>query len=84
MRDDLDAKIGEIFRRLSMMRLELGEGALDRAIQDVLQALGVAAHREAERRARALEERRKPPTTSIRVTAFADRRQPETLDESDG
>lgn len=81
MRDDLDARIGEIFRRLSVMRLELGEGALDRTLRDVLQALGAAAHREAERRALALAERLKPPAATFRVTAFADRRRPEPFDE---
>ena len=81
MRDDLDIRIGEVFRRLSIMRLELGEGALDRTLHDVLQALGASAHREAERRAKALDERMKSPSSAIRVTAFAYRRGSEPFDE---
>ena len=74
MRDDLDARVGEIFRRLSLLRLELGEGAMHQAVQDVLQALGVAAHRVAEDRARFLAARTAPRTRSVAVTPFADRR----------
>ncbi|WP_411902311.1 hypothetical protein [Methylorubrum thiocyanatum] len=84
MRDDTDARVGEVFRRLSIMRLELGETALDRTLRDVLQTLGIAAHREAENRARILAERRAPAVQSIRVTAFADRRGPEPFGEDDG
>lgn len=81
MPDDVDTRVGEIFRRLSIMRLELGEGALDRTLRDVLQALGAAAHREAENRARSIRERADPPTTTVRVTAFANRRSPDPMEE---
>ncbi|MGW9820276.1 hypothetical protein ACUXK4_002847 [Methylorubrum extorquens] len=81
MRDDTDARVGEVFRRLSIMRLELGEPALDRTLRDVLQTLGVAAHREAEHRARILAERKAPRPSSVRVTAYADRRDPEPWPE---
>lgn len=84
MRADVDARIGEVFRRLSIMRLELGEGALDRTLRDVLQALGAAAHREAEHRARILAARSAPPASTIRVTAFADRRGPEPFGDDEG
>lgn len=81
MRDDIDTRVGEIFRRLSIMRLELGEGALDRTLRDVIQVLGAAAHREAENRARALADRQAPPISTIHVTAYADRRPPDSLEE---
>ncbi|GJE27528.1 hypothetical protein LKMONMHP_2388 [Methylobacterium organophilum] len=81
MRDDTDARVGEVFRRLSIMRLELGETALDRTLRDVLQTLGVAAHREAEHRARILADRQALPRSSIRVTSYADRRDPEPWPE---
>lgn len=57
MRDDIDARVGRVFGILRRMADELGERALDRALRDVLQALGAAAHREAEERARILSAR---------------------------
>jgi len=51
MQGSLDERVGLVFRRLSLIRVELGEAALDRTLRDVLQALGAAAHREAEDRA---------------------------------
>lgn len=81
MRDDIDSRVGEIFRRLSIMRLELGEGAVDRTLRDVLQTLGTAAHREAERRAQAMEERYAPILPRIDVAPFSARGQPEPFEE---
>ncbi|CAO4164080.1 hypothetical protein [Methylorubrum populi] len=81
MRDDAnpDARVGSLFRRLSMLRIEFGETAFDRTIQSLLQTLGAAALGEAERRARALAERSTPNTRDVRVTVYADRRSPDPI-----
>ena len=65
--------LGEVFRRLSVMRAELGEHAFGRAVQAVLVALGGAALEEAERRARTLRERSTFRSADVRVTAAAAR-----------
>jgi hypothetical protein len=73
MQDDLDRRIGEIFRRLSVWRCELGPASLDRALADVMRALGAAAQREAEARAARLTARASAKS-SIAVVPFVDRR----------
>lgn len=77
MHDENDAMVGEVFRRLSCLRSELGEGAASRAVRDVLQALGASALREAETRARALRDCRGRRPGDLTVRPFADRRGPE-------
>lgn len=54
---DPDRQVGEIFRRLSSMRFQFGEDAFERVVRAVLQAMGAAAMREAERNAAFLRER---------------------------
>ena len=83
MRDDIDRRVGEIFRRMAVLRVELGEPSFERTVRRVLAALGASALEEAELRARVLAERQAPPQSTIRVTAFADRAAPEPLDEGD-
>lgn len=70
---DPDRLLGEVFRRLSLMRAELGEYAFARAVQAVLAALGGAALEEAERRARTLRDRTTLSSADVRVTAAAAR-----------
>ena len=71
---DPDSQVRLIFRRLSAMRAEFGEGhALDRAVRATLFALGRVAHEEAEARARCLAERAAPPPPGVRVTSTARR-----------
>ncbi|TNC11692.1 hypothetical protein FF100_18830 [Methylobacterium terricola] len=84
MRDDMnpDAQVGQLFRRLSTMRVELGEPAFERTIRDLLQTLGSSAMREAEARARALASRGGRHPSDVWVRPFADRRSSEGwLDE---
>lgn len=81
MQDDVDARIGQIFVRLSRLRIELGDGALDRTVHALLHALGASALREAERRARSLAARHQPLATDIAVRPYDQRRPPEPLDE---
>lgn len=78
MRDEAspDARVGQLFRRLSMLRVELGEPAFERTIQDLLRTLGVAALREAEARAVILRDRSRRPG-DLRVRPFCERGQPE-------
>lgn len=72
--EDPDQRIGLVFRRLSSIRAEFGEGhAFDRAVRAVLGALGRAVHEEAERRACDLREREEPARFPVRVTSTARR-----------
>lgn len=73
MRDDADSRLAEIFRRLFVIRSEIDPGSFDRVLQDLLQALGAAAHREAEARARLLALRATRPSRPIQVPAMAAR-----------
>ena len=82
MQLESDRQIGEIFSRLFLLREELGELAMHRAIHAVLVTLGRAALAEAERCARTLDDRKRPTPTDIKVTAFADRRPADTWDEA--
>ncbi|MCJ2009581.1 hypothetical protein [Methylobacterium sp. J-092] len=76
-----DRAVGELFRRLSIMRVELGEPAWERTVGRVLAALGAAALEEAERRGRIVAAREATSASTVRVTAFARRLAPEPLDE---
>lgn len=78
-----DTAVGEIFRRLAVLRSELGEGAFERSVRAVLTALGTIALAEAERRAAMLEERDRPPTSGIRVSATARRIDADLWDPGD-
>ena len=82
MQLESDRQIGEIFRRLFLLREETGELALHRALHAVLVTLGRVALEEAERCARTLDDRRTPRPTDLKVTAFADRRPADTWDET--
>lgn len=81
MRDDADTRLGEIFRRLALLRSELGENSYDRTVRDLLQALGASALREAEHRARTLDESGRPRPTDVRVTPFPARRPREPMED---
>lgn len=77
MRDDADSRLAEIFRRLFVIRTEIDPGSFDRVLQDLLQALGAAAHREAEARARLLAARATRPGGAVAVPPFAARGRPD-------
>ncbi|MCP1558841.1 UNVERIFIED_ORG: hypothetical protein M2438_002931 [Methylobacterium sp. SuP10 SLI 274] len=77
---DPDSLLGILFRRIFLLRTELGEPAYERSLKALLVALGASALDEAERRARALEGRTGPRPSDVRVTATAARRQSEPLD----
>ncbi|BAR47150.1 hypothetical protein [Methylobacterium aquaticum] len=78
MRDETspDAQVGQLFRRLSTMRVELGEPAFERTIRDLLKTLGSAALREAEARAQVLRDRGVRRPGDIAVRPFAARSSP--------
>ncbi|KQP21474.1 hypothetical protein [Methylobacterium sp. Leaf100] len=80
---DPDAQVGIIFSRLSTLSRELGPPAVRVAVQAALQAIGVAAHAEAERRASLLADRGRPHPSDPTVTPFRQRKAPEPLDEGD-
>lgn len=80
---DPDSQVGLVFRRLSAIRCELGEPALDRAVRATLVTLGRAAHEEAELRARIQRERERPVRDTVHVVPFAHRRVPEGFDEGE-
>ncbi|MBD8907194.1 hypothetical protein [Methylorubrum zatmanii] len=77
---DPDSLLGILFRRICVLRTELGEAAYERSLRALLVTLGASALDEAERRARDLEERIGTRPSDVRVTATAARRQPEPLD----
>lgn len=51
---DVDRRVGQVFRRLSMIRLTLGEPVFRRAVHAILVTLGDVVLDEAEFRARSL------------------------------
>ncbi|MGU3476570.1 hypothetical protein [Methylobacterium sp. D48H] len=75
--------VGEIFRRLAVLRAELGEDPFERSVKAVLSALGTVALAEAERRAAMLEARERPPTSGVRVSATARRLDADLWDPGD-
>lgn len=77
---DPDSLLGILFRRIFLLRTELGEPAYERSLKALLVALGASALDEAERRARILEGRTGPRPSDVRVSSTAARRQPEPLD----
>lgn len=68
-----DVFVGEIFRRLTVLRSELGEGPFERTVRAILAALGTIALEEAERRAATLRDRDRPRDPRVRVSATARR-----------
>ncbi len=76
----LSGLLGILFRRIFLLRTELGEPAYERSLKALLVALGASALDEAERRARILEGRTGPRPSDVRVSSTAARRQPEPLD----
>lgn len=84
MRDDVDALVGDLFRRLSLMRIELGEGALDRTLRELMKSLGASALAEAERRASALAARTGPHPRGVGATPRNLRRPVDVWEESSG
>lgn len=81
---DPDRQIGEIFQKLSALRVACGEAALTRCVSAVLVTLGASAMAEAERRAHALAEPAGARPRDVRVTAWAQRKDSEPFDESIG
>lgn len=77
---DPDAQVGVIVCRLRTLSRELGPPAVRVAVQAALQAIGVAAHAEAERRAALLADRGPPHPTDPTVTPFRRRKSPEPLE----
>ena len=81
---DPDQCVGLVFRRLSALKTEFGEGqALERAVQAVLGALGRATHEEAERRDRTLRERTERRSAGVLVSATAQRLDAHPWDEGE-
>ena len=78
---DTDRQVGTLFAKLASLNRELGEPSHRRAVQAALHAIGVTALAEAERRARQMAARGRPHPGDVRVTAYADRKRPEPLDD---
>ena len=73
---DADRRVGQVFRRLSMIRLTLGEPVLRRAVHAILVTLGDVVLDEAEARARPLGPREANPSPGSGSPATPDRRRP--------
>ncbi|MBM0205275.1 hypothetical protein JNW90_21180 [Micromonospora sp. STR1s_5] len=62
--------VAEVVLRLLRVRRRLGLAAFQEAADRALVGIGVAAHHEAERRAKKLTKRRRPPNPSTSATVL--------------
>jgi hypothetical protein len=80
MYDDPDAQLGDVVRRLSQVRSEMGPGSFTRAVHATLGAIGAVVMEEAERQARS-GDRRRPLLTDATVIPFASWQRSETWND---